>query len=94
MIEFDPKIGPASILAVIQIALVGVGGVYTYAKLENTAENTKETTQQLRTVVQRQRERADSQNDRLINLEVTLKNISDRVTWIVSKIDGPGPKPP
>ena len=85
--QWEGKIGPAALLAVAQLAVLVVGAVYTYAKLENTAANTAATTTTLREIVGKQRERTDTMNDRLIKVETVVSNVATTVERLDLKLD-------
>lgn len=79
--------GPASILAMAQLAALLIGGVYTYARLENTAANTKDTATTLQQIVERQQNRIGETNDRLIKVETLVGSMATALTRIDQKLD-------
>lgn len=79
--------GPASLLALAQLAALIVGGVYAYAKLENTAANTKETAATLQAIVDRQQNRIGETNDRLIKVETIVGTMATSLMRIDQKLD-------
>ena len=85
--HWEGKFGPAAVLAIAQLAVLVVGAVYTYAKLENTAANTAATTTTLREIVGKQRERTDTMNDRLIKVETVVSNVATAVDRLDLKLD-------
>ena len=85
--QWEGKFGPAAVLAIAQLAVLVVGAVYTYAKLENTAANTAATTTTLREIVGKQRERTDAINDRMIKVETTLTGVATTVERLDLKLD-------
>lgn len=85
--QWEGKFGPASLLAMAQLATLIIGLVYGYAKLENTAANTASTTSVLREIISKQRERTDIINDRMIKVETTLGSVAVAVDRLDSKID-------
>ena len=85
--QWEGKFGPAALLAIVQLAVIIVGAVYTYAKLENTATNTAATTTTLREIVGKQRERTDTMNDRLIKVETVVSSVASAVDRLDLKLD-------
>ena len=85
--QWEGKFGPAAVLAIAQLAVLVVGAVYTYAKLENTAANTAATTTTLREIVGKQRERTDTMNDRLIKVETVVSSVASAVDRLDLKLD-------
>ena len=85
--QWEGKFGPASLLAVAQLLALVVGMVYGYAKLENTAANTAETTSVLRDIIGKQRARTDAISDRMIKVETTLTNVATTVDRLDTKLD-------
>ena len=85
--QWEGKFGPSAILAIAQLAVLMAGGIYTYAKLENTAANTAATTTTLREIVGKQRERTDTMNDRLIKVETVVSSVASAVDRLDLKLD-------
>lgn len=85
--QWEGKVGPGALLALAQLGVLGVGIVYGYAKLENTATNTAATTTTLREIIVKQRERTDSLNDRMIKVETVVTNIASSINKFDSKLD-------
>jgi len=80
--------GPASILAIAQLVVLVVGGVYTFASMQNTAANTKSTAETLQAIVNRQQERTADINDRLIKVETNLSTQTNTLVRMEQKLDG------
>lgn len=93
MPQWENKFGPASLLAVAQLVVLCIGGVYTYAKLEATASSTKDAADSLRIAVSRQRDRSDQINERLIKVETNLIAISDSLRAVATRLDRPTATP-
>lgn len=91
--SWKPEWGPASILAIVQLGAICIGGVYTYASLQNTATNTKETTAILTGIVERQVVKTSDLNDRLIKVETNLTAQSQTLMRIDQKLDVINTKP-
>lgn len=81
------EFGPATIAVLLQTVGAIVAITYVYAQLQSTADNTKQTTEQLRHLVERQDQRTGTINDRLIKVETTLGVVVDSVAKIDTKID-------
>ena len=84
------EIGIGSILALAQLATLAAGGIWFYAKLDNTAQNTAATALELRHIVTKQEDRTGGINDRLIKVETVQTNTAEAVTRIESKVDALG----
>ena len=63
---------PASLLAIAQLVVLIAGGIYTWAKLENSSDNTKKLADSLQQIVTKNRERTDDLNNRMIRVEVSV----------------------
>lgn len=87
MPQWENKYGPASILAIAQLAVLIIGGVYTYAKLESTASSAKDAADSLRIAVSRQRDRSDVISERLIKVETNLATVGDTLKAIASRLN-------
>ena len=86
-LRWTGEIGLGSVLALAQLATLAAGGIWFYAKLDNTAQNTAVTAQELRHIVQKQEDRTGGINDRLIKVETVQSNTADTVVRIESKVD-------
>ena len=88
--------GPASLLAIAQLVVLMLGGVYTFASLQNTAANTKNTAEALQAIVVRQQEKTSDMNDRLIKVETNMiaqTQTLDRIDQKLDKLSLPSAKP-
>ena len=79
--------GPASLLAIAQLVVLMLGGVYTFASLQNTAANTKNTAEALQAIVVRQQEKTSDMNDRLIKVETNMIAQTQTLDRIDQKLD-------
>lgn len=86
-LRWTGEIGTGSILALAQLAVLLGGGIWFYAKLDSTAQNTAATAVELKHIVGKQEERTGGINDRLIKVETVQANTAEVVTRIESKVD-------
>lgn len=85
--SWRPDWGPASLLAIAQLIVLFVGGIYTFATLQNTATNTKITADALQAIVERQQVRTTDIGERLIKVETELSGVTNTLTRMDNKLD-------
>jgi outer membrane murein-binding lipoprotein Lpp len=97
-IEFDPKIGPASILGAAQLIAIVVGGAVVWTQLSDKVTSTSEKLDTVKTVVSSlrsdlkasQQDRAQ-QSERLGRVETAVTFISSYIKLGANQSDGTAP---
>ena len=84
---FEMRLGPAFFAVVIQMIFSVVAFSYMYGQQVNSNENTKEVTNQLRTITQRQNDRQDNMRERLIKVETIISTVESSIRLIDAKLD-------
>jgi len=100
-LEFDTKIGPASILGIVQLIALLLGGAVVWTQLNDKVAATGEKLDGVKTAVvslrgdlkASQSDRA-AQSERLGRVETALNFISTYIKLGVNQFDGVAPAPP
>lgn len=80
------EVGPAAVLSTIQIGVILGGGIWFYAKLDSTAENTAQTVRELKHSAERQGDRTNTINDRVTKVETQVGSLVASVARIETAV--------
>ncbi len=83
-LQWDGKVGPATLIGVIQLLIIVIGGIVTVAQIQNGVQNTKESVTELKNVVTTLQSAQSANSERTIKLEAAVTYIQDAVKRLES----------
>jgi uncharacterized protein HemX len=85
--QWDSKVGPATIVGAIQLLIVLIGGIFVFAQVQNNTENSKLAVAELKNVVNSIQMAQSINAERVGKLETSIGFIANSVQRLEQKID-------
>jgi uncharacterized protein HemX len=87
LMQWEGKVGPAAIIAAIQLLIVLIGGIFVFAQVQNNTENSKLAVAELKNVVNSIQQAQSINAERVGKLETSIGFIANSVQRLEQKID-------